>query len=186
MYTLNAVWQQNSSSNNPHILPALTYFNNVLENCSISFVGIEMEALDRTANQIAYAEWGEVVRTFATCSIPSVEGRTWFNITQEYNYVPPTISYSSLWGSDQFLGGSFLESNKENKTSLWWGESLMSTYWVSTIALTRSKQSANVELSRALFLERCKPSHITTLPMGPRAFARARSLSQYKITRNTS
>lgn len=132
MYTLNAVWQKNSSSSEMQILPALTYLNNVLENCAITYIVIEVEALDRTANQIAFAEWGEVVQTFATCSVPSAGGTTWFNITQEYDYVPPTISYNHLWGEYTFLGTNFLERNKENKTSLWWGESLMSIYWVCT------------------------------------------------------
>lgn len=123
-YTLTSVWQQ--EGRNVTFLPSLTYFNNVLENCVITSIEIDVEAMDRSANQIAYSEWGETIRSYITCSIQNFNSTTLFNLTQKYNYVPADVTFEDI---GQFVGSNFLERNKTSKASLWWGESLMSTYW---------------------------------------------------------
>lgn len=123
-YTLTAVWQKNNTSLN--ILPSLTYYNNRLDECTITSIEINLEAMDRAANQFAYSEWGEVITSYMTCSISTANGTTMFNLTQEYDYVPATLPFSELY---VFLGTNFLERNPITKASLWWGESLLSTYW---------------------------------------------------------
>lgn len=128
-YTLTDVWQpddEGGSGAGYGIAPSLTYYNNVLENCSVNSVEIDYASLDRTASQFAYSQWGAVVRTYATCSIVGVNGTTNLNLTQEYDYVPSSASFSTLY---RFLGSDFLSRNKTDKASLWWGESLMSMYW---------------------------------------------------------
>ncbi|KAK5146399.1 hypothetical protein LTR32_002020 [Rachicladosporium monterosium] len=82
--------------------------------------------MDRTAIQMAYSPFGAVVRTYTTCSIIGVNGTTNFNLTNEYDYVPSDLSFSGLY---TFLGTNFLSRNQTSKSSLWWGESLMSMYW---------------------------------------------------------
>jgi hypothetical protein len=57
-YTLTDVWQVPAGGGNRSVLPSLTYFNNVIEQCAVSSIEVDLEALDRSANQIAYSEWG--------------------------------------------------------------------------------------------------------------------------------
>lgn len=145
-YTLNAIWQQNDTG--VHILSSLPYFNNVLEDCQISSIDIDIESWSRNPSQIAYTIYGETVRTYVQCSTITSSGRIRFNITQEYNYIPPDISMISSGFS--FLGTNFLERNNLTKASLWWGESLMSTYWcivctkMQAIALNQSANGSGI------------------------------------------
>lgn len=127
-YILTKVWQPVTDLRNitRTYAPSLAYYNNVLENCTIRSIEIDLEAMDRSANQIAYAEWGVVVRSYGSCGIQGPSGAAMFNMTQEYNYVPPSMSFSGLY---QFLGSGFIERDKESRASLWWGESLLSAYW---------------------------------------------------------
>lgn len=139
--TLTGVWQQDGG--NVNLLPTLTYFNNVLENCVITSIEIDVEAMDRSANQIAYSEWGETIRSYITCSIQNSNSTTLFNLTQEYDYVPTEVAFADI---GQFVGSNFLERNKTSKASLWWGESLMSTYWAivsGAMQIIRENQTEN-------------------------------------------
>ncbi|KAF2803199.1 uncharacterized protein BDZ99DRAFT_512276 [Mytilinidion resinicola] len=125
-YTLTDVWRVSAGGGNRTVLPSLTYYNNRIENCAVSSVEVDLEALDRAANQLAYAEWGAVVRAYISCTIEGAEGQTRFNLTTTYDYVPQSASLSGLY---QFLATNFLDRDKQKKSSLYWGESLMSMYW---------------------------------------------------------
>ncbi|KAF7512916.1 hypothetical protein GJ744_012019 [Endocarpon pusillum] len=134
-YTLTDVWQaRTGDGNNRAVLPSLTYFNNVIDQCSISSIEVNLEALDRSGNQFAFSEWGAKVRAYVSCTIEGAAGRTSFNLTTTYDYVPEIVSFSDLY---RFLGTNFLDRDKEKRASLYWGESLMSMYWAY---LTRSMQ----------------------------------------------
>ena len=52
---------------------------------------------------------------------------TMLNLTQEYDYAPPDISFLKV---GQFLKSNFLTRDRVHEASLWWGETLMSKYWV--------------------------------------------------------
>jgi len=143
-YTLTAVWHPSGRGiSSDGVSPSLTYYNNVVQNCTVNSVEIDLESLDRQANQIAYSEWGAIVRSFATCAISGVNGTTMFNVTQEYDYVPPSASFSDMY---HFLGTNFLERNITSKSSLYWGESMLSMYWASltkNMADIRANQTTN-------------------------------------------
>jgi hypothetical protein len=137
-YTLTDVRQMPADGGNPSVLPSLTYFNNVIEQCAVTSIEVDLEALDRSANQFAYSEWGASVRAYVSCTIEGASGQTSFNLTTTYDYVPETVAFSGLY---RFLGTNFLDRDKEKRASLYWGESLMSMYWAY---LTRSMQDIRV------------------------------------------
>ncbi|KAH8689000.1 hypothetical protein BGW36DRAFT_442140 [Talaromyces proteolyticus] len=84
------------------------------------------EALDRSATRIGYSEWGAVVQIYLTCGFYSPTGLTKSNLTQTYDYIPSTISWANLY---TFLATKFLARDKDNRASLWWGESVLSDYY---------------------------------------------------------
>lgn len=55
-YTLVSVWQERNGIKS--ILPSLRYSNNTLDNCSISFIGTDLESNQRTAEQQGWTGWG--------------------------------------------------------------------------------------------------------------------------------
>ena len=55
-YTLTNVWQVPPTGGNRSVLPSLTYYNNVLENCTVNSLEVDLEALDRSGNQFAYSQ----------------------------------------------------------------------------------------------------------------------------------
>ncbi|EED12016.1 hypothetical protein TSTA_000880 [Talaromyces stipitatus ATCC 10500] len=95
---------------------------------------MNLEALDRSASQFGFSEWGSVIQTFITCAFNSPGGVINVNLTQTYDYIPPTVSWARLY---TYLGTNFLDRNKKTRASLWWGESALSNYYV---ALTRVMQ----------------------------------------------
>ncbi|CAJ0547374.1 Ff.00g041280.m01.CDS01 [Fusarium sp. VM40] len=133
-YTLTSVWR-NGHNGEQIISPTLTYSNNVLQNCSINSVEINFESIDRFGNQIAFREWGAVLRSYITCQIDTPVGSVFFDLTQTYDYVPTGISFDKL---HTFLGSGFLSRNQTTQASLWWGESLMSTYWSITTLMLKN------------------------------------------------
>jgi hypothetical protein len=137
-YTLTDVWQVPAGGASRRVLPSLTYFNNVIEQCAVNSVEVDLEALDRSANQFAYSEWGARVRVYVACTIEGVAGQTSLNLTTTYEYVPKTAAFSGIY---RFLGTNFLDRDKETRASLYWGESLMSMYWGY---LSRSMQDIRV------------------------------------------
>ena len=133
-YTLTDVWRPSTggpggAGASDGITPTLSYYNNVLENCTVNSIGMDFSSADRTATQYAYSEFGAVVRSYATCSIISPNGTLNVNLTQEYDYVPSTVSFAGMY---QFLGTNFMSRNKTDRASLYWGESIMSMYWAYT------------------------------------------------------
>jgi len=120
-YKLTDVWQPNGGNAGAGngVAPSLTYYQNVIEDCKVNSVEIDYASIDRTASQVAYSEYGAVVRTYATCSIVGVNGTTNFNLTQEYDYVPSDVSFAGLY---TFLGTNFLSRNRITKSSMFWGE----------------------------------------------------------------
>lgn len=132
-YTLTAVWQPSEGTNST-VFPSMSYFNNVLENCTVTAIEINLEALDRTASQFGFSEWGAVVQTYVSCAFYTPSGLIQFNLTQAYDYIPAVMSWSHLY---TFLGTNFLDRDKGIRASLWWGESLLSNYYVY---LTRTMQ----------------------------------------------
>ncbi|KAI1460421.1 hypothetical protein F4805DRAFT_392374 [Annulohypoxylon moriforme] len=125
-YTLTSVWRLHEDTGDRIAYPSLNYYNNVLENCSVASIEMNLEAMDRSANQFAYSEWGALLRSYVTCQITTSTGVVFFNLTQTYEYVPNTASYTDVY---KFLGTGFLSRNQTTRASLWWGETLMSTYW---------------------------------------------------------
>lgn len=63
-----------SQTESQELLPALTYTNNVLENCKVTLVQLELETQDRTARQWVQSAVGIVVRTSSTCRIQTPQG----------------------------------------------------------------------------------------------------------------
>ena len=121
-YTLPAIWTPDHDGNMTY-LPALSYYNEPLENCSVFLVQVEIEELDRKTMQTIIAGWGAVARALVTCS---VEDRchvvTKTNLTTSYDAVPET--WSHLIGLTQFV-----TTDRHQRASLWWGESLLSAWW---------------------------------------------------------
>jgi hypothetical protein len=126
-YTLTAVWHDKPDGSQ-NISSSLIYQNNVLENRSVHGIDINFESEDRAAVQLSYSEWGARVSAYTTCSIHTPEGPTKFNLTMEYNYVPPTVRYGSQADN---LGNVFLSRDKSAQASLYWGESLLSMTWAA-------------------------------------------------------
>lgn len=56
-------------------LPALTYSNNVLENCTVEGVALDVDSHDRTAAQQIRSEFGITVRTYADCYLNTLAGK---------------------------------------------------------------------------------------------------------------
>lgn len=158
-YVLMAVWQQQDG--HTALLPSLTYHNNILEDCSVNSIGVEFQSLDQGGNQISYSEWNAIVRTYATCRILNALGTVFFNVTQTYNYVPSTISFS--WVNKGFLGTEFLSRDKQAQGSLWWGESLISNYWAYSTRLMQDIR-ANMTADGRLGIRK---GFIYFTPMGP-------------------
>lgn len=139
-YTLTAAWQLLEGTDST-VLSSLSYYNNILENCTVTAIEIDLEALDRSATQFGYSEWGAVVRTYITCGFASPGGLTKFNLTQTYDYVPSTLSFAGLY---TFLATNFLGRDKSTRASLWWGESALSNYYVY---LTRTMQDIRTNVT---------------------------------------
>lgn len=131
VYTLTSVWQETPHEKGQDgplrtYSPSLAYLGNVLENCHINSIQIDVESQDRAANQLALTEWGARVRTSTTCQTSIGTGVTFLNLTQSYDYVPDTVTFAQI---STFLGSGILTRDKKTRASMWWGESLMSTYW---------------------------------------------------------
>ena len=126
-YTLSAIWTRGENGTVEYA-PTLSYDNEVLQNCSVFLVQVEIEELDRTANQVNTAAWGAIVRAFSTCSIQDKTGAiTYLNLTAPYETIQQ--SYTALIGPQVFVA-----TNQYKRASLWWGESLLSAWWANVSA----------------------------------------------------
>jgi hypothetical protein len=54
-YTLTAIWQPSEGTDSV-VFSSMSYFNNVLENCTVTAIEINLEALDRTTSQFGFSE----------------------------------------------------------------------------------------------------------------------------------
>ncbi|KAH6957367.1 hypothetical protein DER45DRAFT_470875, partial [Fusarium avenaceum] len=81
---------------------------------------------------------GAVLRSYITCQIDTPVGGVFFDLTQTYDYVPTGISFDKL---HTFLGSGFLSRSQTTQASLWWAESLMSTYWSITTLMLKDPGS---------------------------------------------
>lgn len=121
-YTLTGV-SYDSSDEDKVSAPSLIYHNNLLRNCSIVKIALEMESGSRTALQIGLSGWGADTVAYVTCSIDTAAtGRTSINLTTTYNLVPKNAVPKVLIGR-----------NQTSQASLYWGESLLSLYWLRTM-----------------------------------------------------
>lgn len=128
-YTLIDVWQEDDGGGK-NILSSLPYYNNVIEECSVSAIDMDFESQDRSAVQLSHSEWGVRVSIYATCSINNPpKGSTIFDLAMYYNFVPSTVRYGEQKG---FLDTMFLSRDLKKKASLWWGETILSSSWAYT------------------------------------------------------
>ncbi|KAK8108316.1 uncharacterized protein PG998_010329 [Apiospora kogelbergensis] len=111
-YTLTGVWEESKNGSGRIISPSLTYFQNVLDDCSVTSIQIDVESQDRAVNQLALTEWGAKVRTYATCRIAASRGAVFFNLTQIYDYVPDTTNLNQV---KSFLGSGFLSRDQQTR-----------------------------------------------------------------------
>lgn len=126
LYTLTNVWRGGRDNETGTPAAFLTYMNNVLEECMVNQLQVNLASLDLSVNQIGHAEWGVTVSTYINCLVHGQQGVVGVNLTQACKYVPPTVSMAGLY---RFLGTNFIERDERSRASLWWSESLLSTYW---------------------------------------------------------
>ncbi|MCJ1295250.1 hypothetical protein MMC34_006812 [Xylographa carneopallida] len=145
-YTLTNIWRRTAGDAPVAVLPSLAYKNNTLENCSVGLVQVDLESTQRTAMQQGYTEWGAKATALATCSVANGAEPTSFNLTTSYEFVGPLI------GTGQT--DSFLQLDNQSRASLWWGQSLLSWYWLNLVSATAYANNAeqspyNYPLSQA-------------------------------------
>jgi hypothetical protein len=136
-YTLTSVWHQNKTGL-IHPLPSLKYTNNVLENCTVQHLQVDLEWAQRNAAQQGWVTWGAqalvsidliyqpdylliviMPQAQVKCSIDNEESPTSLNLTTSYEFFSSTI--------DSFRPSSFLQQpDRKKQTSLWFGQSLLS------------------------------------------------------------
>lgn len=129
LYTNNTALQYDLNSVRPLntgvvSLPSLVYSNNPLENCGVQSIQMTFEMLGRTANQMAVTTWGLDIQGLVTCKVNSPEGPVNITLNTNYNFLPPTMS--TYGGQYEFPG-----RNATSSASLWWGESLLSYFYLN-------------------------------------------------------
>ncbi|KAH7067903.1 hypothetical protein FB567DRAFT_252955 [Paraphoma chrysanthemicola] len=122
VYELSSIWVEGDKNERTQILPSLQYANNPLQNCSVAIIHVTLDSdNDRSAAQKGWTPWGANALGVVTCSLDK-QKRTWINITATYEYVTPEIESGQA--------SKFVQPPQE-KTALWWGESLLSWYWLN-------------------------------------------------------
>lgn len=138
-YTLANVYYLTTQGD--QIAASLSYLNNTLDDCAIGYVQVDLEAEDRSAEQYGLSQWGtkisvnnpppsdfllmrelNTIQALAVCSVATSQGLMKVNLTTSFDLLPPTI------GDGQ--QGSFLQLDPKSKASLWWGQSLLSAYYI--------------------------------------------------------
>ena len=124
-YTLTSVRDAGDNS-----LPSMIYYNNQLEDCNVSSIQLQLDQIGaRTATQFALSMWGIDAQAQVSCRVPqqsNANGAVTLNLTADYNFVPDTVSIDV--GTLKFPGRSATSA-----ASLYWGESLLSMYYVQTM-----------------------------------------------------
>ena len=132
---------QNETADGKHknltVLPSLQYMNHVLKNCTINQMLFELEKSSRTANQQTTLKWGieasvlgpsltdyfhadNLGQAYSTCYVENGQNITWVNLTTKFDYIQPTVT-----SNQGYRGTGFLQLDEQNKTCLWWGQSLL-------------------------------------------------------------
>jgi len=122
-YDLNAVRPLDSGIVS---LPSLVYSNNPLVDCRVQSIQMTFEMLGRTANQMAITPWGLDVQGIVNCIVHGPNGAVNITLNTNYNFLPSTMS--TYGGQYEFPG-----RNATHSASLWWGESLLSFYYLHVI-----------------------------------------------------
>jgi len=133
LYHLESIWKAESPTpTEQKQLGDVLYLHNRLQNCTIPFIEIFYEGLQRSALQIAKQQWGASLVTHVNCAIENDQGVITINMTTTYDL-----------NSDGVIG--FPGRDEKNKSSLWWGESLLAWNYVK---LTRDIYMATQEAAR--------------------------------------
>ncbi|KAK8069455.1 hypothetical protein PG994_006071 [Apiospora phragmitis] len=123
-YTLTSVWRTKDDGSRLN-LGSLVYHNNMLQDCNVSRISIDVLGKYTMNQQIrAASPVGLSVDAFVTCSVlidtpERVQRPTYFEIKGNYKLIGPEVK-------------PFLSRNKTSSTSLWWGESMLYMYWLVT------------------------------------------------------
>ena len=130
-YTLTNV---NSSSGN--LLPSLNYLNNPLQDCKVTSITTYLDHTeDRNAAQIRFSRWGADTQGRIMCNVTLDSlGPTTLNLTVGWNPIPASVSTYDF-------GYTFLGRNSSTQASLWWGESLLSSYFAQVTSDMNSHET---------------------------------------------
>ena len=129
-HVLTGVWRTDETGQTTNF-GSLVYQNNLLANCSINWLLIEINGMSRPAGSIAIQQTGATLTAFTRCGISS--GLV-LGVTTSYDLLPDMV-YPSLV---PFF--SFLTRNSTGKSSLYFGEPLLAMYWIQ---LTNAYQLEN-------------------------------------------
>ncbi|MCJ1330650.1 hypothetical protein MMC10_007335 [Thelotrema lepadinum] len=139
-YTLQGVWSQDEAGHRT-AAGSLVYQNNLLQNCSVSSVQIQLENIGRSASQIAIQQIGASATAFTTCFLSTPQGSMALDLSTTYDYVPDNISPASTVFT-------FQGRNVTDLASLYFGETLLSMYWID---LTNAYYVANKDPKYQLY-----------------------------------
>ncbi|CAG9989517.1 unnamed protein product [Clonostachys byssicola] len=117
-YTIESVWKI-ADGEQIENLGSLVYHNQPLQQCNISSIVSDFDIQARSASQMAMLPVGGTVTTTAVCYFGSKEGRTYVQLNGLFDPVGP--SYRNY--------RSFIYSNQSYQANLYWGHSMMRTYW---------------------------------------------------------
>lgn len=139
-YTLNAVDDGETVS-----AASLVYHNNLLNNCTIGNVLINIESTSRNMAQQAIIRYGIDLSAHVACNIASRGGSDIaLNLNANYNYIPSTVNIY-----DGFA--AFPGRNATTLASLYWAEISLINYWYDLAAQfhTTSDSMINQSLPKA-------------------------------------
>lgn len=119
-YTVAAVESPNGTA-----LPSLGYSNNYLEKCNVSSILLTSGLLDTTAAQISASWWSIALRGTVQCDV-NIGGShpSSINLTVDWNPWPATMTTYDV--------AKFPGRNKTTHPSLYWGESLLTSFASTT------------------------------------------------------
>ncbi|KAF2027288.1 hypothetical protein EK21DRAFT_50362, partial [Setomelanomma holmii] len=131
-YRLESIWQ--NAEDVPRYFGDIPYYNNALHDCKLPTIEIFFQGLDRSALQIARQQWGAELKADIECVVDIPEGS---------RIVKLTTTYDLNSAVDRFPG-----RDEKSKPSLWWGESLLSWYYIKLTSdiymATRNAAAADV------------------------------------------
>ncbi len=127
-YTIASVWRQNQDGSRDN-QGSLVYLDNQLLDCNVTRVTIEvLGKYGQSPRLVARSRVGLLLKASATCAIDvdtsqskgnKASEKTYFDLLGSYNLIDDTFPH-------------FLLRNKTEKASLYWGESLLSLYYLVT------------------------------------------------------